>query len=130
MRVRSVEPREAESIRQFLMVNGWAHRVGSAEQFWALIAASQRTAIAVDSTGEVVGFARAITDGIANGYLSMIVVEASQRRKGIGRRLVEHIVGSNPNITWVLRAGREGSAEFFGSLGFSASTVAMERPRA
>jgi ribosomal protein S18 acetylase RimI-like enzyme len=130
MRVRDVQPFEVESIRQFLCANGWAHRVGNAEQFAALVAASQRTAVAIESTGEVLGFARAITDGISNGYLSMVVVSPVHRRKGIGKCLVEHIVGSSSSITWVLRAGREGAAEFFTALGFRVSAVAMERPRA
>lgn len=129
LRVRNAEPLEVESIRQFLCANGWAHRVGNAEQFATLIAASQRTAVAIAPTGEVIGFARAITDGISNGYLSMVVVSPAHRRQGVGKRLVEHIVGSGSSITWVLRAGREGAAEFFAALGFSVSSVAMERCR-
>lgn len=130
MRIRDVGPCEAEAIRQFLCANGWAHRVGSSDQFSVLVHASQRTAVAIAPTGEVVGFARAITDGISNGYLSMVVVAPTQRRQGIGRSLVEHIMDSSSSITWVLRAGRVGAAEFFGSLGFSISTIAMERSRA
>jgi ribosomal protein S18 acetylase RimI-like enzyme len=130
MRVRPVEPSEVESVRLFLSANGWAHRVGGTMEFANLIKASQRAVVAIDSTGQVVGFARAITDGISNGYLSMVVVSSAHRRQGIGRRLVEHVTGFNPEITWVLRAGREGAAEFFASLGFSVSTVAMEKPRA
>ena len=130
MRVRNVEPHEVESIRLFLCTNGWAHRVGDANDFARLIEASQRTAVAIGSAGEVVGFARGITDGISNGYLSMVVVSSANRRQGIGRALVQHIMGSSPGITWVLRAGREGAAEFFSKLGFSVSTIAMERSRA
>lgn len=129
MRIRDVEAGEIGAIRQLLIANGWGHRVGNAEEFAALIRAGQRTAVAIDSTGAVVGFARAITDGISNGYLSMVVVAAAHRRKGIGRRLVEHITGPDSGITWVLRAGREGAVEFFASLGFRVSTIAMERPR-
>ena len=126
--VRDVLPTEAESIRLFLGQNGWAHRTGSAEHFAQLITHSQRTALAVKGS-RIVGFARGITDGLSNGYLSMVVVCGQHRRKGIGRALVEHVMGENTDITWVLRAGREGASEFFSSLGFEASTIAMERPR-
>ncbi|HEV2610221.1 MAG TPA: GNAT family N-acetyltransferase [Noviherbaspirillum sp.] len=130
MEIRDVKPFEIEPVRQFLCANGWAHRVGNADEFAALVRASQRTAVAIGPAGEVLGFARAITDGMSNGYLSMVAVSPFQRRKGIGRRLVGHIIGSNSDITWVLRAGRDGASEFFEALGFTVSTIAMERSRA
>ena len=128
LHVRDVLPSEVESVRLFLGKNGWAHRTGSAEHFAQLIANSQRTAFAMKDR-QIIGFARGITDGLSNGYLSMVVVCGQHRREGIGRALVEHVMGENTDITWVLRAGREGASEFFYSLGFETSTIAMERPR-
>ena len=128
MQVRSVTTSDFQAVHHLLVVSGWAHRVGDVEDLERLILASQLAVVAVDD-GEVVGFARAITDGISNGYVSMVVVAERHRRRGIGQALVEGLVGSEPNITWVLRAGRTGAAEFFEKLGFSASSTAMERPR-
>ncbi|MHB2244154.1 GNAT family N-acetyltransferase [Pseudomonas monsensis] len=128
LNVRDLQPAETQSVQQFLGQHGWGHRTGSAEHFAQLIEHSQRTAVAV--LGErIIGFARGITDGLSNGYLSMVVVDEQHRRAGIGRALVEHIMGDNPDITWVLRAGREGAETFFASLGFETSVIAMERPR-
>ena len=128
LHVRDVLPSEVESVRLFLGKNGWAHRTGSAEHFAQLIANSQRTALAMKDC-QIIGFARGITDGLSNGYLSMVVVCGQHRREGVGRALVEHVMGENTDITWVLRAGREGASDFFSSLGFETSTIAMERPR-
>lgn len=128
LEIRDVQPSEVESVRLFLGQNGWGHRTGSAEHFAQLIANSQRTAIAVKD-GQIVGFARGITDGLSNGYLSMVVVCGQHRREGVGRALVEHVMGGNSEITWVLRAGREGASAFFSGLGFEVSAIAMERPR-
>lgn len=128
MKIRELHPSEVESVRQFLAARGWAQRVGTEEQFAQLIANSQRTAVAL--VGEqVIGFARAITDGVSNGYLSMVVVAPEHRRQGVGRALVLRVMGNTPNITWVLRAGREGAAEFFARLGFTVSSVAMVQQR-
>jgi len=126
--VRDLRPAETQSVRQFLGQHGWGHRTGSSEHFARLIEHSQRTAVAVQG-GQIIGFARGISDGLSNGYLSMVVVDDQHRRAGIGRALVEHIMGDNPDITWVLRAGREGAEAFFASLGFETSVIAMERPR-
>jgi len=128
MLVRSIATADLGAVHRLLVSNGWAHRIGDVEDLGRLISVSQRALVAV-ADDQIVGFARAITDGISNGYLSMVVVAESHRRRGIGQALVERLVGSEPSITWVLRAGREGAAGFFAKLGFSASTTAMERPR-
>ncbi|WP_435037959.1 GNAT family N-acetyltransferase [Pseudomonas neuropathica] len=128
LNVRDLLSTETESVRQFLGQHGWGHRTGSAEHFALLIKNSQRTAVAVQGD-QIIGFARGITDGLSNGYLSMVVVDDQHRRAGIGRALVGHIMGDNPDITWVLRAGRENAEAFFASLGFETSVIAMERPR-
>ncbi|MDX9670876.1 MULTISPECIES: GNAT family N-acetyltransferase [unclassified Pseudomonas] len=126
--VRNLLPDEVESVRQFLGQHGWGHRTGSSDHFAQLIENSQRTAVAL-SDEQIIGFARGITDGLSNGYLSMVVVDDQHRRAGVGRALVEHVMGDNSDITWVLRAGREGAEAFFASLGFETSVIAMERPR-
>ena len=126
--VRDLRPDEVESVRLFLGQHGWGHRTGSSEYFAQLIAHSQHTAVALLGA-HIVGFARGISDGLSNGYLSMVVVDGQHRRAGIGRKLVERVIGDNPDITWVLRAGREGAEAFFASLGFEMSVIAMERPR-
>ena len=128
MQIRSVAASDVDAVHRLLSTNGWAHRIADIEHLGQLISASQQAVIAV-AGGEIFGFARAISDGMSNGYLSMVVVAEPFRRRGIGQALVQHILGSGADITWVLRAGRPGAAEFFAKLGFSASPVAMERPR-
>ena len=78
---------------------------------------------------QIIAFARAITDGISNGYLSMVVVAEPFRRQGVGQALIKHIVGEEESITWLLRAGREGALEFFATVGFVESAGAMELKR-
>lgn len=128
MKTRPFQPADSADVYRLLIANGWQHRIPSVGYLQELIAASQRVIVAVDGS-QVVGFARAITDGLSNGYLSMVVVQESCRGQGIGTQLVERIVGDEPHVTWVLRAGREGAHEFFSKLGFTASAEAMERVR-
>jgi ribosomal protein S18 acetylase RimI-like enzyme len=126
--VRPFRTDDAEAVRLLLSENGWVERVADAEKFRAMMARSDRAVVAAVGAA-IVGFARALCDGVSNGYLSMVVVAPEFRSRGIGRRLVTAIVGDDPDVTWVLRAGRPGAAEFWRRLGFLPSEVAMERVR-
>ena len=124
---RSITPEDYELVRQFLSEVGWRHRVSDPELFRRMIEKTNRTVVAWDDS-QVVGFARALSDGVSNGYISMVAVAAERRGEGIGRRLVEHLIADDLDITWVLRAGR-GSEAFWEKMGFKRSQVAMERVR-
>ena len=127
MEFRSITPEDYEIVRQFLAEVGWQHRVGNPDQFRRMMEKTDRTVVAWDDS-RIVGFARALCDGVSNGYISMVAVAAERRGQGIGRKLVECLIGDDLNITWLLRAGR-GSGGFWGKMGFKESAVAMERVR-
>jgi ribosomal protein S18 acetylase RimI-like enzyme len=130
MQVRAIVPPEFEVARKLLLANGWSdHRVSDPESFRLLLERAQCCLVA-EAEGQIVGFLRALTDNLSNGYISMVVVAESHRKRGIGTALVRTAMGSDPNITWVLRAGREGVSGFYERLGFVKSVVAMERVRA
>ena len=120
-------PRDYEPVRLFLCENGWAHRFSDPERFAQLMQGTDRTVVAWDK-GRVVGFARALCDGVSNGYLSTVAVAEDKRGLGIGRELVRELMGDDPDITWVLKAGR-GSEGFWQKMGFAVSETAMERTR-
>src|SRR5580700_11426525 len=97
-------------LQHFLIEAGWGHRLGDLGRFRQLVSGSTRTVVA-SCDGGIVGFGRAICDDVANGYLSMIAVAVDHRGLGIGTEIVRRLMGDDPEITWVLRAGR-GSEGF------------------
>jgi ribosomal protein S18 acetylase RimI-like enzyme len=129
MEIRDIRESELEAARRLLCAAGWTDSVANPVEFRELVSRSSRSIVALEN-GEVIGFLRALTDGMSNGYISMVVVAENHRRKGVGRALVESVMGSNRNMTWVLRAGPDDIAEFYEKIGFVRSQVAMERVRA
>ena len=124
---RSLDSGDLEAVQAFLAENGWEKRVADSERFQRMIENANRTVVAVDGD-RIVGFARALCDGASNGYIGTVAVAEDKRIQGIGREMVRRLIGDDPNITWVIRAGR-GSEEFWQRMGFEHSTVAMERKR-
>lgn len=127
MHIRPAQDDDIEAARALLLANAWGPRVQDPAVFRELVRRSQVALVAVDDE-RVVGFLRGLTDGIFNGYISMVVVAASHRGRGIGTALVRTAMGDDRRMTWVLRAGRDGVATFYERLGFARSDVAMERP--
>jgi ribosomal protein S18 acetylase RimI-like enzyme len=127
MQTHAIRPEEVEPARVLLQNANWGKRVSNPEVFARLLSQSQVAIVAVQDE-EVIGFLRALTDDIFNGYISMVVVHEAHRGKGVGTALVKTVMGDRPEMTWVLRAGRDGVSEFYKKLGFSVSEVAMERP--
>ena len=127
MEYRIVKPEDYELVRRFLVENGWEKRVADKERFQTMMENADRTVVAFEGE-RVIGFARALCDGVSNGYIGTVAVAEDFRGRGIGRELVERLIGDDTNITWVLRAGR-GSREFWEKMGFTASNIAMEITR-
>ena len=127
MQYRPIGREDYEAVRQFLSEMGWQERVADPARFQLMMEKAHRTVVAFDDN-RVVGFARALCDGVSNGYISMVAVAPNRRGRGIGRELVRRLTGEDSTITWVLRAGH-GSTGFWERLGFKPSEVAMEKIR-
>ncbi len=129
---RPAEPRDYETVRRFLSDLGWDSRVRDAARVTRMLEAADRTVVAWEGD-RIVGFGRALCDGVSNGYLGTIAVAADKRRQGIGTEIVRRLMAPSGDdaadeVTWVLRAGRD-SGGFWSKLGFKPSGVAMERLR-
>lgn len=69
------------------------------------------------SSGAMVGFARAVSDGVALAYLADIYVLPPHRGRGLGKRLIEVMVDRGPgrDFRWLLHtADAHGLYEQFG----------------
>ena len=125
---RSISPRDYEAVRQFLSEMGWSERVRDPAKFQQMMEATSRTVVALEGR-RIIGFVRAICDEISNGYISLMAVAPDKRRHGVGREMVHRLLGDDhDSITWILRGAR-GSSGFWRKMGFTPSTIAMEKVR-
>jgi predicted N-acetyltransferase YhbS len=75
-----------------------------------------------------VGFARAITDGVTNAYVSSVAVDPGWQDRGLGGRLIEALIDGREGMKFVLTA-REGTQPFYRRLGFEPDPRVLVRQR-
>ena len=80
-------------------------------------------------TDGLVGFARAISDGVALAYLADVYVLAGHRGHGLGRRIVAAMIDEGPGarFRWLLHT--DDAHDLYRSFGFrEPDRTMMERP--
>ena len=113
------------------------HRYLAEESYWAkgrprqtqerLIRQASRV-VGLYLDGRQVGFARAVTDGVAFVYLADVYVLAEHRGQGLGVELVREMVENGPyaQLTWLLHT--RDAHELYRRFGFAdPGERAMER---
>jgi GNAT superfamily N-acetyltransferase len=93
------------------------------------IAGAWRVVGAYAEDGAQVGFARAVSDGVAFAYLADVFVLKDHRRHGLGRRLVRTMIDDGPgaHFRWLLHTG--DAAFLYASFGFRPTDrTVLERP--
>lgn len=107
----------------------WARWRGRAEveaqldAAWRLVGAYHR------DTGELVGFARAVSDGVSFGYLADVFVVRSARGTGLGEALISAMVEDGPGraLRWVLHTA--DAHGLYARFGFAPpDRTCLERP--
>ena len=73
---------------------------------------------------QLVGFARAISDGLVQGAIYDVAVLPSYQGHGIGKQLIEKIVASLPGCNFILYAS-PGKEPFYEKLKFRKMKTAM-----
>jgi ribosomal protein S18 acetylase RimI-like enzyme len=114
------------------------HRFLSEESYWAqgrpretverLIHEATRVVGLYGPNGRQLGFARAVSDGVAFAYLADVYVRPEARGRGLGVELVHEMVEAGPlaGVKWLLHT--EDAHRLYERFGFSApSPKLMER---
>ena len=119
-----------QAIRGFLMADAYWGRWRTAEQISACIDGSWRVVGGYDGAGDLVAFARAISDGVSIAYLADVFVLPAHRGHGLGVRLVAEMIERSPapRLRWLLHT--EDAHALYSKFGFAPGDhTVLERPR-
>jgi GNAT superfamily N-acetyltransferase len=120
---------DLDAVWAFLSTSAYWGRWRSREIVAAQVRTSWRVVGCYDTSGAMVAFARAVSDGLAFAYLADLYVESAHRGRGIGHGLVEHIVERGPGarFRWLLHTA--DAHGLYRDFGFAEPGPAlMERP--
>lgn len=100
---------------RFRIDQNWVWQILSTEAYWqrwrtrshieAQVNSAWRVVGAYDKqTGDQLGFARAVSDGVNDAYLADVIVAPAARGRGVGKLLVHTMVDDGPgaNFRWTL----------------------------
>src|SRR5260221_6596829 len=108
---------DLDQLASLIAGEGWFER--SREVLAGQVSGARWVVSAWDGV-RLVGFAPAISDGVANAYVSTVVVAAEHRGRGSGRAMIERLVGGGEGGRRVLHA-RAGVKRFDAKVGFPAA---------
>ena len=117
----------AQLARLFASV-GWQHRTRDPERFAQMVRGSTY-AVSAHDADRLVGYARAISDGAFNAYVSTVAVLPGYQRRGIGRELLRRLLHGREGIQFVLHAA-PAVHPFYLRCGFSPAPDMLRRDRA
>lgn len=102
---------------------GWTDKTDDINRLKTMVENSQIVVTAWDEE-TMIGFARCTTDYVFNGQINNVVVDSKYRRKGIGKVLINTILDSSKQVTYMLRGDIE-SEKFYRSLGFEDGPISL-----
>jgi GNAT superfamily N-acetyltransferase len=121
---------DRDAVWQYLSTEAYWGRWRTREQFEAQLAAAWRVVgVYRRSTGELVGFARATSDGVAFAFLSDLFVLPAARGQGLSKRIMTAMIEQGPGrgFRWMLHTA--DAHGLYRQFGFGAgSEKYMERP--
>jgi len=122
---------DRDAVWRFLSTEAYWGRARDRAAVEAQIDGAWRVVGGYDREGATVGFARAVSDGVAFAYLADVYVERSARGAGLATGLVRTMIEDGPGrgFRWILFT--QGAHDLYARFGFGApDDTAMVRPAA
>ena len=111
MNYRDIRQEDVEKIANLCQAEGW--KTYDRELVERLIEKSNW--LVAEHDGQILAFARYLTDGALTIYLCEILVDPSMRQKGLGRQMIQEIFSQYPGLRMDLLSDND---EFYTKLHF------------
>jgi ribosomal protein S18 acetylase RimI-like enzyme len=119
---------DLDQLKRLFESVGWHARSSDRKRLTQIVFGSMYVTYAKDAE-KLVGFARAISDGASNAYVSTVVVDEHYRHRAIGSALIEKLLHGKDGIQFVLHADPKVHA-FYKQIGFTDHPDCLVRKRA
>ena len=120
VKLGNLTPEQLQELITLFVQADFAGDDGDLQWLQDAVANSVAAVGALDENNSLIGFARALGDGVSDCYIQDVVVSKDHRRRGIGRKLVEFLLQELEarNIDWIGLIATPGNEEFYRSIGF------------
>jgi GNAT superfamily N-acetyltransferase len=120
---------DRDAVWRYLSTEAYWGRDRSRADVEAQLDGAWRVVGAYDGDGATVGFARAVSDGVAFAYLADVYVDAAARGAGLGTALVRAMIEDGPGRRFRWTLFTQDAHGLYTRFGFAApDATAMVRP--
>ena len=121
---------DAHAVWEFLSTQAYWGKYRTRADFEAQLASAWRVVGVYDTAdGRQVGFARAVSDGVAYAYLADVFILPDARGAGLGKELVETMVDRGPGASFRWTLHTADAHGLYQQYGFAAPDGSyLERP--
>ncbi|PVE71052.1 GNAT family N-acetyltransferase [Priestia megaterium] len=120
----SIENVEWSRMKEIYHSVGWKNH--DEEKIKKVFQSSNVVAIAYDKN-KIIGFGRALSDGVFNAAIYDVVVDEHYQYKGIGQQIIENLLAQLNDISCVHLVSTSGNEEFYRKAGFREMKTGMAR---
>lgn len=120
----SIENIEWSRMKDIYHSVGWKKH--DEEKIKKVFQSSNVVAIAYDEN-KIVGFGRALSDGVFNAAIYDVVIDEQYQNKGIGQQIIENLLAPLNDISCVHLVSTAGNEEFYKKAGFRKMKTGMAR---
>lgn len=120
----SIENVEWSRMKEIYRSVGWKNH--DEEKVKKVFQSSNVVAVAYDEN-KIVGFGRALSDGVFNAVIYDVVVDKHYQNQGIGQQIIENLLAQLNDISCVHLVSTAGNEEFYRKAGFRKMKTGMAR---